>query len=150
MNLMGCGQAVGITNTGLSGDFGAQEPKHCSPPSPTFGLEFGFSSNSLCGRVGGGFGVWVLDFGFLQTKLDVSQKSSCARRPGEGGFIIPLAHISTYISWFAGMSFGFQAQSGWTTGKTATTSLPLGGGQVVGWIFPKGSIEVFGVRFHPI
>lgn len=67
MNLMGCGQAVGITNTGLSGDFGAQEPSTVHPIAnfwSRFWIWDLISSNSLCGGVGGGFGVWVLDFRF--------------------------------------------------------------------------------------
>lgn len=88
MNLMGCGQAVGITNTGLGGDFGAQEPSSVHPHRQLL--------------------VWILDLGFDLVAIlyvgDFCKTFRCfpiifLRKPTRvGGFIIPLVHIPTYIS----------------------------------------------------
>ena len=71
------------------------------------------------------FGFWILDFGF--SILDFGFMQSIWMFPNK-------LYISQQVSTDAMgcPSIGFQAQFGWTTGKTVTTSLPLGGSQVVG------------------
>ena len=64
MNLMGCGQAVGITNMGLGGDFWAQEPSTVHPHRQLLAWILDLVAILYVGGSVGGleFGFWILDF----------------------------------------------------------------------------------------